>query len=59
MEVTKGQNILEHEAEIYSKPARTWFQTGKDKQQSKGASHSSRLPCTQKDNQLRPEQATI
>ncbi|KAH9082149.1 DEAD-domain-containing protein [Lactarius deliciosus] len=35
MEVTKGQNILEHEAEIYSKPARTWFQTGKDKQQSK------------------------
>ncbi|KAH9175286.1 DEAD-domain-containing protein [Lactarius sanguifluus] len=42
MEVTKGQNILEHEAEIYSKPARTWFQTGKDKQQSKSASHSSR-----------------
>ena len=59
MEVTKGQNILEHEAEIYSKPARTWFQTGKDKQQSKGASHSPRMPCTHKDNQLRPEQATI
>ncbi|KAH9064293.1 DEAD-domain-containing protein [Lactarius vividus] len=38
MEVTKGQNILEHEAEIYSKPARTWFQTGKDKQQSKTVS---------------------
>jgi ATP-dependent RNA helicase DDX27 len=38
MEVKKGQNILEHEAEIYSKPARTWFQTGRDKQQSKSTS---------------------
>jgi hypothetical protein len=38
MEVKKGQNMLEHEAEIYSKPARTWFQSGKDKQQSEGVS---------------------
>ena len=36
MEVKKGQNMLEHEAEIYSRPARTWFQSGKDKQQSEG-----------------------
>ncbi|KAL0951162.1 hypothetical protein HGRIS_007894 [Hohenbuehelia grisea] len=31
MEVKKGQNMIEHEAEIYSRPARTWFQTGKEK----------------------------
>lgn len=31
MELKKGQNILEHEAEIFSRPRRTWFQTEKDK----------------------------
>ncbi|KAG6842195.1 nucleolar DEAD-box protein required for synthesis of 60S ribosomal subunit [Blastosporella zonata] len=31
MELKKGENMIEHEAEIYSKPARTWFQTGKEK----------------------------
>ncbi|KAJ7786333.1 DEAD-domain-containing protein [Mycena metata] len=31
MELKKGQNMIEHEAEIYSRPARTWFQTGKEK----------------------------
>ncbi|KAI0348024.1 DEAD-domain-containing protein [Trametopsis cervina] len=31
MELKKGQNIIEHEAEIHSRPARTWFQTGKEK----------------------------
>jgi ATP-dependent RNA helicase DDX27 len=39
MEVKKGQNMLEHETEIYSRPARTWFQSGKDKQQSEGVSY--------------------
>ncbi|KAH9969036.1 DEAD-domain-containing protein [Russula dissimulans] len=34
MEVKKGQNMLEHEAEIYSRPARTWFQSGREKQHS-------------------------
>ncbi|KAH9982400.1 DEAD-domain-containing protein [Lactifluus volemus] len=34
MEVKKGQNMLDHEAEIYSRPARTWFQSGRDKKQS-------------------------
>ncbi|PBL01011.1 DEAD-domain-containing protein [Armillaria gallica] len=32
MELKKGQNIIEHEAEIFSRPARTWFQTNKEKQ---------------------------
>ncbi|KIJ21730.1 hypothetical protein PAXINDRAFT_173799 [Paxillus involutus ATCC 200175] len=31
MEVNKGQNMIEHKAEIFSRPARTWFQTEKEK----------------------------
>ncbi|KAI9454005.1 DEAD-domain-containing protein [Russula earlei] len=38
MEVKKGQNMLEHEAEIYSRPARTWFQSSREKQQSEALS---------------------
>ena len=39
MELRKGQNLIEHEEEIHSRPARTWFQTGKEKQQAKGTRH--------------------
>jgi len=35
MELKKGQNMIEHEAEIYSRPARTWFQSGKEKEKAK------------------------
>ncbi|TFY71055.1 hypothetical protein EVG20_g1953 [Dentipellis fragilis] len=38
MELTKGQNMIEHEEEIYSRPARTWFQTSKDKQKAEAVS---------------------
>ncbi|KAF7306942.1 DEAD-domain-containing protein [Mycena indigotica] len=38
MELKKGQNIIEHEAEIYSRPARTWFQTGKEKAKAEALS---------------------
>jgi ATP-dependent RNA helicase DDX27 len=31
MELKKGQNIIDHQNEIFSRPARTWFQTGKEK----------------------------
>eukprot|EP00879_Flechtneria_rotunda_P021737 GHRR01022921.1.p1 GENE.GHRR01022921.1~~GHRR01022921.1.p1 ORF type:complete len:358 (+),score=113.44 GHRR01022921.1:842-1915(+) len=31
MEANKAANMLEHEDEIYSRPARTWFQTEKEK----------------------------
>ena len=31
MQVTKATNVLEHQEEIMSKPARTWFQSEKDK----------------------------
>ncbi|TFK77079.1 DEAD-domain-containing protein [Pluteus cervinus] len=37
-DVQKGQNILEHEADIFSRPARTWFQSSKDKLASKAIS---------------------
>lgn len=35
MELRKGQNMIEHEEEIFSRPARSWFQTGKEKEASK------------------------
>ncbi|CAG8597779.1 17977_t:CDS:2, partial [Acaulospora morrowiae] len=35
MELQKNENLLIHEKEIYSRPARTWFQTEQKKQQSK------------------------
>jgi len=36
MELTRGQNIIEHADEIKSRPARTWFQSESDKKQAKG-----------------------
>lgn len=51
MELKKGQNIIEHEAEIFSRPARTWFQTGVEKEASEGQGftefdfHSSDSSC--------------
>ncbi|KAJ6575136.1 P-loop containing nucleoside triphosphate hydrolase protein [Mycena capillaripes] len=38
MELKKGQNMIEHEAEIFSRPARTWFQTSKEKQSAEAVS---------------------
>jgi hypothetical protein len=38
MELRKGQNMIEHEAEIFSRPARTWFQSEKEKKSAKGTS---------------------
>jgi ATP-dependent RNA helicase DDX27 len=34
MELKKGQNIIDHQNEIFSRPARTWFQTGREKKAS-------------------------
>ena len=36
MELKKGQNMLDHEKEIFSRPARSWFQTGKEKAKAEG-----------------------
>ncbi|KAF9453798.1 DEAD-domain-containing protein [Macrolepiota fuliginosa MF-IS2] len=38
MELKKGQNMVEHQDEIFSRPARTWFQTGKEKQTAQAIS---------------------
>ena len=37
MELKKGQNMIEHEDEIYSRPARMWFQTGHEKEKAEGS----------------------
>ncbi|SPO00597.1 probable ATP-dependent RNA helicase DRS1 [Cephalotrichum gorgonifer] len=37
MQVKKGENLIEHEAEIKARPRRTWFETEKEKKASKEA----------------------
>ncbi|RXW22932.1 hypothetical protein EST38_g2903 [Candolleomyces aberdarensis] len=41
MELKKGENLIEHEAEIFSRPARTWFQSAKEKEKAKELSKQS------------------
>ncbi|KAN0100637.1 P-loop containing nucleoside triphosphate hydrolase protein [Tylopilus felleus] len=38
MELKKGQNMIDHEAEIFSRPARTWFQTEQEKSKAAAVS---------------------
>ncbi|KAF8642276.1 hypothetical protein AX16_009549 [Volvariella volvacea WC 439] len=38
MELQKGQNMIEHEEEIFSRPARSWFQSSKEKATAKSIS---------------------
>ncbi|CAI2172882.1 16210_t:CDS:10 [Funneliformis geosporum] len=38
MELLKGQNLIKYKDEIVSRPARTWFQTEKEKKSSKNLS---------------------
>ncbi|KAF5687443.1 ATP-dependent RNA helicase DRS1 [Fusarium circinatum] len=37
MQVKKGENLIQHEAEIKGRPRRTWFESEHDKKQSKQA----------------------
>ncbi|SCZ89753.1 BZ3500_MvSof-1268-A1-R1_Chr1-3g01556 [Microbotryum saponariae] len=37
MELSKGRNLIQHEREIHSRPARTWFQTTQEKNIAKTA----------------------
>lgn len=37
-ELKKGENMIDHKKEIFSRPARTWFQTEKEKLAAKGMS---------------------
>jgi ATP-dependent RNA helicase DDX27 len=36
MELKKGENMIEHKEEIYSRAPRTWFRDTKEKAQAKG-----------------------
>ena len=36
MEMNKARNLLEHEEEIFSRPARTWFQNKADLKRKSG-----------------------
>ncbi|KAI9252985.1 P-loop containing nucleoside triphosphate hydrolase protein [Phascolomyces articulosus] len=38
MQLQKGENIIKHSTDIYSRPARTWFKTNKEKKQAKRSS---------------------
>ena len=37
MALKKDENMIEHEKEMFSRPARTWFQSEKEKLNAKGA----------------------
>ena len=37
IELKKGDDMIEHEKEIFSRPTRTWFQSEKEKLNAKGA----------------------
>ena len=45
MELKKGENMIEYEKEIFSRPARTWFQSGKKNLNAKGAPDLSYATC--------------
>ncbi|KEF58167.1 uncharacterized protein A1O9_06093 [Exophiala aquamarina CBS 119918] len=38
-QLTRGENLVKHEAEIMSRPKRTWFETEKDKRDAKQRGH--------------------
>ncbi|KAF8898718.1 P-loop containing nucleoside triphosphate hydrolase protein [Infundibulicybe gibba] len=58
MELKKGQNMIEHEEEIFSRPARTWFQTNKEKLNAEAVSkrqYESGFNSSSKDKQKKVE----
>ncbi|CAG8754434.1 7118_t:CDS:2, partial [Racocetra persica] len=61
MEIQKNKNLLEHEKEIFSKPARTWFQSKQEKQKSKLAAkeQSNSNVETSETNKKRKREKTV
>ena len=52
MEVRKGENMIAHQDEIYSRPARTWFQSDRAKAEAKaasGAAYAAQMDPKKKD----------
>lgn len=53
MEAQKASNMLEHEEEIYSRPARTWFQTTREKRAAAESAREASTPMTSKQQKSR------
>jgi ATP-dependent RNA helicase DDX27 len=49
MQVKKGENLIEHEAEINSRPKRTWFESEKDKKKAREAGRAELNGLREKD----------
>lgn len=54
MQVKKGENIINHEEEIHSRPKRTWFESEKEKQIAKkaGKAELNGAPIRKKEGKL-------
>jgi hypothetical protein len=52
MKLTKAQNMIEHEDEIFSRPKKTWFMSEKDKQTLKEKSKAEALSNSDELNDL-------
>ncbi|KAG7099249.1 nucleolar DEAD-box protein required for synthesis of 60S ribosomal subunit [Marasmius oreades] len=58
MELKKGQNMIEHEAEIFSRPARAWFQSEKEKKTTQALSkqeHEGRHTVTKQKKDIKED----
>ncbi|KAI9490348.1 P-loop containing nucleoside triphosphate hydrolase protein [Zychaea mexicana] len=42
MQLQKGENLIRHSTDIYSRPARTWFKTNKEKKVAASAAHKKK-----------------
>lgn len=50
MELKKGKNMIDHEKEIFSRPARTWFQSEKEKNKAAASSKQEHENANKKDS---------
>ncbi|EEB08572.1 ATP-dependent RNA helicase Ddx27/Drs1 [Schizosaccharomyces japonicus yFS275] len=56
-DLKKGENILKHQDEIKARPARTWFQTEKEKKASKTAATGKAVPLSKRKKAMDAEEA--
>jgi ATP-dependent RNA helicase DDX27 len=51
-DLTKAENMVAHENEIFARPARTWFQTTQEKQDAKTASTAVVKQLTEEEEEV-------
>lgn len=59
MQLKKSENMLHHGAEIYARPARTWFQTESEKKKAKTAGkeeHKAKFGLTEDKTETKPKE---